>query len=103
MQRDPLLIGPGWGLAQTRINHLGASTNKYLTTEQSIAQHSSRNRSRLGVMPRIWLRRWGRSLLLTAQFSATIAIGMGAAAALVSLLLALGYQPLPYRDPGRLV
>ena len=28
---------------------------------------------------------------------------MGAAAALVSLMLALGYQPLPYRDPGRLV
>jgi predicted permease len=46
---------------------------------------------------------WWRSRLLTAQFSATIAIGMGAAAALVSLLLALGYQPLPYRDPGRLV
>jgi hypothetical protein len=50
-----------------------------------------------------WLRSWGRSPLLTAQFSATIAIGMGAAAALVSLMLALGYQPLPYRDPGRLV
>ena len=54
-------------------------------------------------MPSIFLRRWGRSLLLTAQFLATIAIGMGAAAALVSLLRALGYQPLPYRDPGRLV
>ena len=54
-------------------------------------------------MVRIWLRMWRRSLLLTAQFSATIAIGMGAAAALVSLLMALGYQPLPFRDPGRLV
>ncbi|MGB9467219.1 MAG: ABC transporter permease, partial [Candidatus Acidiferrum sp.] len=50
-----------------------------------------------------WLRSWWRSPLLTAQFSVTIAIGMGAAAALVSLMLALGYQPLPFRDPGRLV
>jgi putative ABC transport system permease protein len=54
-------------------------------------------------MVRISVRMWSRSVLLTAQFSATIAIGMGAAAALVSLLLALGYEPLPYRDPGRLV
>src|ERR1017187_7139996 len=54
-------------------------------------------------MLRISVRMWSRSLLLTAQFSATIAIGMGAATALVSLLLALGYQALPYRDPGRLV
>jgi hypothetical protein len=46
---------------------------------------------------------WRQSLLLTSQFSATIAIGMGATTALVSLLLALGYQPLPYRDPARLV
>ncbi|HTS13510.1 MAG TPA: ABC transporter permease [Candidatus Limnocylindrales bacterium] len=51
----------------------------------------------------IWLRSWRRSPLLTAQFAFTIAIGMGAAAALVSLMLALGYQPLPYRDPSRLV
>ena len=50
-----------------------------------------------------WLRSWRRSPLLTAQFSVTIAIGMGAAAALVSLMLALGYEPLPFRDPGRLV
>lgn len=49
------------------------------------------------------LRSWRRSPLLTAEFAVTIAIGMGAAAALVSLMLALGYQPLPYRDPGRLV
>jgi putative ABC transport system permease protein len=49
------------------------------------------------------LRSWRKSPLLTAQFSITIAIGMGAAAALVSLMLALGYEPLPYRDPGRLV
>jgi predicted permease len=50
-----------------------------------------------------WLRRWRRSPLLTAQFLVTIAIGMGAAAALVSLMLALGFQPLPFRDPGQLV
>jgi predicted permease len=50
-----------------------------------------------------WLRGWWRAPLLTAQFSLTIAIGMGGAASLVSVMLALGYQPLPYRDPGRLV
>jgi putative ABC transport system permease protein len=46
---------------------------------------------------------WRKTPLLTAQFAITIAIGIGAATALVSLMLALGYQPLPYRDPGRLV
>ena len=40
---------------------------------------------------------------MTGQFSATIALGMGTAASLVSLMLALGYQPLPYCDPARLV
>jgi putative ABC transport system permease protein len=50
-----------------------------------------------------WLRTWRRTPLFTAQFSLTIAIGMGAAAALTSLMLALGFQPLPFRDPGRLV
>lgn len=50
-----------------------------------------------------WLRSWRRSPLLTGQFSLTIAVGMGAASALVSLMLALGYQPLPFSDPGRLV
>ncbi len=43
------------------------------------------------------------NLLLKAQFFATIAVGMGAATALVSVLLALGYQPLPYHDPERLI
>ncbi|MGB6483538.1 MAG: ABC transporter permease [Candidatus Acidiferrales bacterium] len=51
----------------------------------------------------MWLRSWRRSPLLTGQFAFTIAIGMGATSALVSLMLALGYQPLPFRDPGRLV
>src|SRR5947209_7894039 len=54
-------------------------------------------------MLRALLRSWRRSRLLTAQFVITVAIGMGAAVALVSLMLALGYQPLPFRDPGRLV
>jgi putative ABC transport system permease protein len=51
----------------------------------------------------VWLRNWWRSPLLTGQFAITIAVGMGAASALASLTLALGYQPLPYRDPARLV
>jgi len=50
-----------------------------------------------------WLRSWRLRAPLTAQFSLTIAIGMGAGAALLSLMLALGYQPLRYRDPERLV
>ena len=54
-------------------------------------------------MQRVWLRTWRRSPLLTGQFSLTIAIGMGAVAALTSLMMALGYQPLPYRDPASLV
>ncbi|HEV2289147.1 MAG TPA: ABC transporter permease [Candidatus Acidoferrales bacterium] len=51
----------------------------------------------------VWLRTWRRSPLLTGQFALTIAIGMGAASALTSLMLALGYQPLPYRNPEQLV
>ena len=54
-------------------------------------------------MVSVWLRTWRRSPLVTGQFAFTIAIGMGAASALVSLMLSLGYQPLPFRDPGRLV
>jgi putative ABC transport system permease protein len=50
-----------------------------------------------------WLRSWRRSPLLTAQFALTVAAGIGTVTALASLMLALGYQPLPYRDPGRLV
>lgn len=58
---------------------------------------------RLGIMISVWLRIWRRSSLMTAQFSLTIAVGMGATAALVSLMLELGHQPLQYRDPGQLV
>src|SRR5271170_2524875 len=50
-----------------------------------------------------WLQTWKRSPMLAGQFAATIALGMGAVTALVSLMLALGYQPLPFRDPGRLI
>ncbi len=53
--------------------------------------------------PNLWLRGWRRTPLLTSQFSLTIVVGMGAASAIISLMLALGYQPLPYRDPGQLV
>ncbi|HUX68254.1 MAG TPA: ABC transporter permease [Terriglobales bacterium] len=50
-----------------------------------------------------WVRGWRRSPLLTAQYGLTIAVGMGAVAAVVSLMLTLGYQPLPYREPSQLV
>ena len=59
--------------------------------------------ARLDVTLSVWLRSWWRGRLLTLQFALTIAVGMGAATAVVSLMLALGYQPLPFRDPGRLV
>ncbi|MGH9518124.1 MAG: ABC transporter permease, partial [Terriglobales bacterium] len=54
------------------------------------------------MMATIW-RSWRRSPLLTTQYVLTIAVGMGAVTAVLSLLLALGYTPLPYRDPGALV
>jgi putative ABC transport system permease protein len=63
----------------------------------------SRCSRRLNIMGSNWLRSWRRSPLLTAQFSLTIAIGMGAASALTSLMLALGYQVQAFRDPARLV
>jgi predicted permease len=50
-----------------------------------------------------WLRRWRTNPSLTGQFSATIIVGTGTLTALVSLMLALAYQPLPYRDPPQLV
>lgn len=47
---------------------------------------------------------WLRSALPTGQLSATITVGMCAAAALAaSLMLALGNQTLLYRDPGQIV
>ncbi len=50
-----------------------------------------------------WLQRWRRSPLLPLQLIATIIVGMGTAEALVSLMLSLGFQPLPFRDPSSLV
>lgn len=44
-----------------------------------------------------------KSRRLAAQYLITIAVGMGAVGALASLLLALGFQPLPFPQPGRLV
>jgi putative ABC transport system permease protein len=38
----------------------------------------------------VWLRSWRRKPLLPAQYALTIAVGMGAVAAVVSLMLALG-------------
>lgn len=54
-------------------------------------------------MLRSWLRSWRRNPLLAGQFCLTTVIGMGAVTSVVSLMLALGYEPLPYRDSGRLV
>jgi predicted permease len=54
-------------------------------------------------MLKTWVRGWRRNRQLSVQFAITIALGMGAAVAVVSLMLALGYQPLPFRDGGRLV
>lgn len=51
----------------------------------------------------LWLRAWRRKPLLLIQFALTVALGMGAVAAVASLMLALGYQPLPFRDPSQLV
>lgn len=50
-----------------------------------------------------WIRNSRRSPLLTAQFVLTIVLGMGTAASLVSLMFALGEEPLPYTDSSRLV
>lgn len=61
------------------------------------------NRPGLGLTGGGWLRRWRQRPLIVIQFLVTISVGMGGAAALVSLMLALGYQPLPFRDPGSLV
>lgn len=54
-------------------------------------------------MAGVWLRIWRRNGRLAAQYALTIAVGMGAVAAVVSLMLVLVHQPLPYRDPGQLV
>jgi len=50
-----------------------------------------------------WLRRWRRSPWFTAQLVITVTVGMGTLTALVSTLLAVSYEKLPFRDPDRLV
>ncbi len=49
------------------------------------------------------LRRWRRSPLLAAHHLATITLGMAAVSAVVSLMLAMAFQPLPFRDFAQLV
>ena len=49
------------------------------------------------------LRPWRRSRLLAVNHLATIALGMSAVTAVVSLMLAVAFQPLPFRDAARLV
>jgi predicted permease len=49
------------------------------------------------------LRRWRRNSLLAAHHLATITLGMAAVTAVVSLMLAMAFQPLPFRDSAQLV
>ena len=49
------------------------------------------------------LRRWRRNPLLAAHHLATVTLGMAAATAVVSLMLAIAFQPLPFRDSAQLV
>ena len=49
------------------------------------------------------LRRWRRNPLLAAHHLATMTLGMAAVTAVVSLMLAVAFQPLPFRDSARLV
>lgn len=81
-----------------------ASTTHNVNPRASNAALRSAIGVRIDIMnPSLWLRGWRRTPLLTSQFSLTIVIGMGAASALLSLMFALGYQPLPYSDPQQLV
>jgi putative ABC transport system permease protein len=49
------------------------------------------------------LRRWRRNPLLAAHHIATITLGMAAVTAVVSLMLAMAFQPLPFRDSAQLI
>lgn len=49
------------------------------------------------------LRRWRRNPLLAAHHLGTITLGMAAVTAVVSLMLAMAFQPLPFRDSSQLV
>jgi putative ABC transport system permease protein len=50
-----------------------------------------------------WLRRWRRHPLLAAHLIATVSLGIAALAAVVSLTLAVAFQPLPFRDSEQLI
>jgi predicted permease len=56
---------------------------------------------RIVVIPQ--LRRWRRHPLLAAHHLATISIGMAAVTAVVSLMLAIAFRPLPFRDSAQLI
>lgn len=50
-----------------------------------------------------WLRRWRRNPLLAAHHLATVCLGMAAVTAVVSVMLAVAFQSLPFRDSTQLV
>ena len=49
------------------------------------------------------LRRWSRNPLLAAHHLATVGLGMAIVAAVVSLMMTLVFQPLPFRDSAQIV
>jgi len=49
------------------------------------------------------LRRWRRNPLLAAHHLLTVALGMAAVTAVVSLMLGMAFQPLPFRGSAQLV
>jgi putative ABC transport system permease protein len=55
-----------------------------------------------GVSDGPWMRTLRRAPAFTLASVLTLAVGMGAAAAIFTVLRALVLQPLPYRDAGRL-
>src|SRR6476660_3052068 len=48
-------------------------------------------------------RRWYRHPLLAAHHLATITLGMAAVTAVVTVMLAMAFQPLPFRQSDQLV
>lgn len=50
-----------------------------------------------------WLRRWRRNPLLAAHHLSTVGVGMAAVTAVVTVMLAVAFQPLPFRDSTQLV
>jgi hypothetical protein len=56
-----------------------------------------------GIIVTAWLRRWRRNPLLAAHHIATITLGMASVTAVVSLMLAMAFRPLPFRQSAQLV